>query len=140
MLTLLFLSYTRTETSGSRVFPQPARGRDGPFRSNDDRSSLKRLERQKDRAGGRNRGSHLYRQAQEFENAAKSLRRLLGNLDLSTDQLIVVPGNHDIRWTTNQKYEEGTKVTEAPSKARENYSAFYRELFRHDPSKASFRS
>lgn len=70
----------------------------------------------------------------EFQEAARSLQRLLGNLDLNTEHLVVVPGNHDIRWTTSAIYRENDEVTAAPAAARANYITFYRQLFRHEPS------
>ena len=70
----------------------------------------------------------------EFSEARTSLIRLLGNLDLDTDHLVVVPGNHDIQWATNATYEDGAQVTQAPVTATENYATFYREFFRHKPS------
>jgi len=68
----------------------------------------------------------------EFKEAAAALQRLLGIFDLSTDHLIVIPGNHDIRWTTNATYNENAEVNQAPEAARKNYADFYYTLFRHD--------
>lgn len=71
----------------------------------------------------------------EFDAAATSIIRLLATLDLSPDNLVVVPGNHDIRWTTDAIYNHSAKVKTVPAKARKNYEAFYRKVFRHDPNK-----
>jgi len=71
----------------------------------------------------------------EFEEALNSLNKLLGLLDLAPDHLIVVPGNHDIQWSTDDTYAPGAKVTAAPAKAKEKYEAFYERLFQHPPSK-----
>jgi 3',5'-cyclic AMP phosphodiesterase CpdA len=72
---------------------------------------------------------------EEFEEARTSISHLLGILDLSTDHLILVPGNHDIQWTTNEVYDHNAIVVEAPPRAKSNYEKFYRALMRHDPSK-----
>lgn len=71
-------------------------------------------------------------EAGEFDEARKSLRLLLGLLDLDLDRLVVVPGNHDIRWTTEESYEENASVREAPDDARRNYEKFYFDLYRHE--------
>jgi 3',5'-cyclic AMP phosphodiesterase CpdA len=68
---------------------------------------------------------------QEFEEARISLFRLLGLLELDTDRLVVIPGNHDIRWTKSETYSEDTPVSEAPAEAKANYEQFYLNLFRH---------
>ncbi|WP_426256796.1 metallophosphoesterase family protein [Sphingomonas sp. DC2300-3] len=73
--------------------------------------------------------------AAEFDEALNSLNKLLGLLDLAPDHLIVVPGNHDIQWSTNGNYAPGEKVTAAPAEAKKNYEAFYERLFQHPPSK-----
>jgi predicted phosphodiesterase len=71
----------------------------------------------------------------EFEKARTAISLLLGNLDLSTDHLVVVPGNHDIQWTTDAKYDHNSPVKEAPDQAKRNYQNFYRKLFRHEPNR-----
>jgi 3',5'-cyclic AMP phosphodiesterase CpdA len=70
----------------------------------------------------------------EFTAAELSLNRLLGLFDLSPDHLIVIPGNHDIQWSTDDKYKANAKVLAAPATANANYSAFYRNMFAHPPS------
>ncbi|MEK6303656.1 MAG: metallophosphoesterase [Acidobacteriota bacterium] len=70
----------------------------------------------------------------EFDEARTSLIRLLGLLDLDLDRLVVVPGNHDIRWTQQKPYNENASVLEAPDEARKNYRKFYFDLYRHDPN------
>ena len=70
----------------------------------------------------------------EFHEALASLRLLLGVLNLSTDHLVIIPGNHDIRWTSTASYQEDAEVALAPDEARKNYADFYRELYRHAPS------
>jgi Calcineurin-like phosphoesterase len=68
----------------------------------------------------------------EFEEAAKSLRRLLGLLDLWNDNLVVVPGNHDINWTNATDGATGphpSTVQVAPEDAKKNYRSFFSSLF-----------
>lgn len=72
---------------------------------------------------------------EEFAEAKTAILHLLGMLDLSTDHLVIVPGNHDIQWTTDDSYEHNSPVRQAPPKARANYEAFYRELMRHEPNR-----
>jgi hypothetical protein len=68
----------------------------------------------------------------EFNEARVSLFRLLGLLQLDIDRLVVVPGNHDIRWTKSEDYNEDSKVNVAPEEAKINYRDFYYKLFRHE--------
>jgi 3',5'-cyclic AMP phosphodiesterase CpdA len=70
---------------------------------------------------------------EEFDQAAKALRRLLGIYDLDFDHLIVVPGNHDIQWSTDGRYRDGAEVSQAQDTAKANYEHFYNELFGHEP-------
>ncbi len=71
---------------------------------------------------------------EEFDEAFLGLSRLLGNLELARDWLVVVPGNHDIRWSTDEKYADGAPVAVAPAAATAGYAAFYRRLFEHEPN------
>ena len=70
----------------------------------------------------------------EFTEARISLLKLLGIYDLDAGSLIVIPGNHDIKWTQEDAYDESARVTIAPAAAKENYRRFYRDLFFHDPN------
>jgi 3',5'-cyclic AMP phosphodiesterase CpdA len=70
----------------------------------------------------------------EFTEASKGVARLLGTLGLGTDNLIVIPGNHDIVWTQEADYDENAAVVQAPPAATATYRRFYRALFRHDPN------
>jgi 3',5'-cyclic AMP phosphodiesterase CpdA len=36
----------------------------------------------------------------EFTETRTAISHLLGILDLSADHLVIIPGNHDIQWTT----------------------------------------
>ncbi len=67
----------------------------------------------------------------EFDEARMALIKLLGVLQLDPDRLVVIPGNHDIRWTSSETYEEDSEVSEAPEEAKANYEEFYLKLFRH---------
>ncbi|QIO59967.1 MULTISPECIES: metallophosphoesterase family protein [Rhizobium] len=71
----------------------------------------------------------------EYREAKAAMMRLLGNLDLSTDNLIIIPGNHDIQWATDEQYKHDAPVAEAPPAARKNYEDFYRSVMRHEPNK-----
>lgn len=71
---------------------------------------------------------------EEFNEAYIFLTKLLGQLDLDADHLIVVPGNHDIQWSTDKVYVEGAEVRNAPEEAKKNYKKFYEKMFRHPPS------
>lgn len=70
---------------------------------------------------------------QEYREAETSLRRLCGLWDLDTDRIVAMPGNHDIRWTKSEAYDEKAKVEVAPAEATRNYQDFYRRLFGHSP-------
>ncbi len=71
----------------------------------------------------------------EYNEATTAIRRLLGILDLSPDYLIIVPGNHDMRWSTDATYDYDAKVSQAPPQAKANYEQFYRGLMRHEPGR-----
>lgn len=71
---------------------------------------------------------------EEFDEARTALIKLLGLLDLSPDHLIVVPGNHDIQWTTDETYTPDKPIAAASEEARRNYERFYEQLFQHPPS------
>ncbi|HEY4921415.1 MAG TPA: metallophosphoesterase [Xanthobacteraceae bacterium] len=71
---------------------------------------------------------------EEFHEAQAAISYLLSDLELSTDHLMIVPGNHDIRWTTDKIYKPGAKIRQAPQEAKHNYKEFYRNLLRHEPN------
>ena len=71
----------------------------------------------------------------EFDTARAAIFHMLGILDLSTDHLVIVPGNHDIQWTTDAVYDHNATVVQAPPAAKRNYEEFYRKLFRHTPNR-----
>lgn len=70
--------------------------------------------------------------AEEYTAAAQGLNALVGKLDLDPNRFVIIPGNHDIQWTKDDKYVETAPVTEAPEKAMANYRAFYRGFYSHD--------
>lgn len=72
----------------------------------------------------------------EFEEARRFLVRLQAQLDLASDQIIVVPGNHDIRWSKAEGdvYQPGGSVDVAPDEATANYRQFYKRFFGHVPN------
>lgn len=72
---------------------------------------------------------------EEYKEAAAAMMRLLGTLDLSTDHLIIIPGNHDIQWSKDEEYQHNAPVVEAPPAAKKNYEAFYQTVMRHEPNK-----
>lgn len=71
---------------------------------------------------------------EEYEEAEVFLRRLAGIWSLDMDRFVLVPGNHDIQWTKNEKYDESSVVNIAPAEAQEQYRIFYRRVFGHDLS------
>jgi 3',5'-cyclic AMP phosphodiesterase CpdA len=71
----------------------------------------------------------------EFNEARTAISLLLGILDLSADHLVIIPGNHDIQWSTNAVYDHNAEVVQAPPAAKSQYEEFYRQLLRHEPSR-----
>jgi predicted phosphodiesterase len=69
----------------------------------------------------------------EFNEAAAAISHLLKILDLTPDNLIIVPGNHDIQWVVNAEYKPEAVVERAPPEATLNYRNFYRDILRHEP-------
>lgn len=73
---------------------------------------------------------------EEFKAAHASLGKLMGALDLGPESIIVVPGNHDIQWSTDVSYVDSAPLVNAPEAARRNYEGFYRRLYKHAPNGA----
>jgi calcineurin-like phosphoesterase family protein len=71
---------------------------------------------------------------EEFEEARRNLSLLLGIFNLGADNLVIIPGNHDIVWSTDATYKDKAEVKNAPPTAKENYKRFYKDLFGHEPS------
>lgn len=72
--------------------------------------------------------------AEEFKAARLSIQRLIGILGLGLEHVIIVPGNHDIRWTKDPgaTYTRESGVDQAPAEAQAEYRAFFRDLFQVD--------
>lgn len=72
----------------------------------------------------------------EYKEAEKGLKMLFGKLNLGKENLVVVPGNHDIVWTieAEARYNEMAKVELAPKTATCNYRQFYKNLLGHEPN------
>lgn len=68
----------------------------------------------------------------EYDEAEKGLTMLLVKLNLGKENLVIVPGNHDIVWTKDTSYDDMAKVQLAPQIAKSNYKAFYKNLLGHD--------
>jgi hypothetical protein len=73
---------------------------------------------------------------EEFDLAFKGIYSLLGPLDVGPDHIVIVPGNHDIKWTkkNRQKYKATDVVDNAPAEATAEYRKFYERLLRHPPN------
>jgi 3',5'-cyclic AMP phosphodiesterase CpdA len=71
----------------------------------------------------------------EFREARTFLTRLRGQLNLGPEHFIIVPGNHDIKWSRpgSDTYNPNEEVCSAPDEATRNYRTFYRDFFGHDP-------
>lgn len=72
---------------------------------------------------------------EEFELAASSVNKLLGAFDLGVENLVMIPGNHDIKWTREDAYEDDAKVAVASAEATTNYRDFYERVYRHNAHK-----
>ncbi len=69
----------------------------------------------------------------EFERAYKCLDALRSSIGLTHDEFVIIPGNHDVRWTDEQRdkdeYQHGGRVTVAASQAENNYREFFRTWY-----------
>jgi len=72
----------------------------------------------------------------EFDEAYKSINSLLGTLGLGADNLVIVPGNHDIAWSKapDDSYDPALPVQSAPEAAKRAYAKFYKRLMKHEPN------
>ena len=70
---------------------------------------------------------------EEFNAANSFIWTLLGRLNLGPAHVVIVPGNHDIRWTRTDAYTEGAQLELTTEEATENYRNFYQKLLGHPP-------
>ena len=63
----------------------------------------------------------------EFEQALDFIQRLRSVYDLKPEQLVVIPGNHDIQWSPQEvdKYDPTKRVSRPSEEAEANYRSFY---------------
>ena len=67
----------------------------------------------------------------EFKAAEAGLRKLTdGLLGLTLDHVVIVPGNHDIQWSSELEYHDSAEVNLAPEEAKAEYRAFFERLYR----------
>jgi len=72
----------------------------------------------------------------EFDQANTLLYTLFGRFGIGKDNVVVVPGNHDIKWTNDSPYEDESEVAFAPAEATEAYRSFVARLFGFQPNSA----
>lgn len=73
--------------------------------------------------------------AEEFELAREFIDDLLSTYALVPEQLLVVPGNHDIRWSSAADGYDPTRPVDVVSeRATQNYRTFYRAVFGRNES------
>ena len=74
----------------------------------------------------------------EFENAFQILDALRSTTGLTRQHFVIVPGNHDIQWTPEQKdgieYKWDAAVTIATEDARRNYEQFFLKWYDTSPN------
>jgi 3',5'-cyclic AMP phosphodiesterase CpdA len=68
---------------------------------------------------------------EEFQLAFEFMHDIKSAFGLETHQFLVVPGNHDIQWSTQDagEYEPTRPVDRSSVQATENYRRFYRNFF-----------
>jgi 3',5'-cyclic AMP phosphodiesterase CpdA len=67
-------------------------------------------------------------QRSEFELARSFVGRINSWVALRSDQLAVIPGNHDVRFSANPA-DKNAPITVAGPESREEYGRFYQDLF-----------
>lgn len=72
---------------------------------------------------------------EEYGWALDLVRGLRSAYDLTPEQLVMVPGNHDIQWAVDDEgeYDRTRPVSVAADQATRNYRAFYRDVFGLEP-------
>lgn len=73
--------------------------------------------------------------AAEFDLALEFIQKLQSAFDLKPEQLVMLPGNHDIQWSTQEpvEYDPSQEVSLPPEKAEENYRDFAAKVVRFTP-------
>ena len=71
--------------------------------------------------------------ASEFREASAFLNHLCGVLNVDRDCVVVIPGNHDVKWTHDEAYSDDAPVSVAPEEATEGYRGFHRNFYGHEP-------
>lgn len=72
-------------------------------------------------------------QTKDFELAADFLERLMGDLNVKTSQLAIVPGNHDIAYDPLNPATED--ILEASDESKRPYREFYKRIYHSEPNK-----
>lgn len=83
-------------------------------------------------------------QIEGFEQAAKFIKDVSSSLSLTSDDIIICPGNHDVGLVSKDEYCEimGETETDKPwttlvekyhNESKENYIKFYRDIFQRKP-------
>ncbi len=74
---------------------------------------------------------------EEFDQARHGMNSLMGTLGLGGDEVVVCPGNHDIRWAKDpgETYDRAVEPDAAPDEATAAYRKFYRDLLGHEPNR-----
>lgn len=69
----------------------------------------------------------------EFDLAQEFVDTLRRGLKLEYENMLIIPGNHDIQHVDfgEGDYERGERVTESSDEAKANYERFYRDVFNH---------
>ena len=69
----------------------------------------------------------------EFDLAFDCLDSIKSQLGLTRDQFIIIPGNHDLQWTSSpaakDRYLARGEVQVTPGKAQKNYRAFFQKWY-----------
>ncbi len=68
---------------------------------------------------------------EEFAEARRGLERLRGILDLGTEHVVLVPGNHDMHWTREESetYNAAAEVELAPESAEKAWRDFFKSFY-----------
>lgn len=71
----------------------------------------------------------------EFKYAEEFIMELMENYDIKRNQILVVPGNHDIAFSKNKtgEFEENKEIEVASREAQANYVDFYNNIFQTRP-------